>query len=119
VEVEDRIEKRQRLRRLLECLPKESCFREDLVLYFKRMIVSEFSLLFNFKKVLLGTNSHKVAVQLFSQIAKGRGVSASHEISFIDDKNFGGRVAFMNPMRDFLKKEIALYNHNRGVFIIP
>ena len=25
----------------------------------------------------------------------------------------------MNPMRDFLKKEIGIYNYNRGVDIIP
>ena len=42
-------------------------------------------------------------------------MSIAHETSFIDDKNFGGRISFMNPMRDFLLKEISLYNYNRKV----
>ena len=53
-----------------------------------------------------------------SQICKGRGSSIAHEIAYIDDKNFGGRISFMNPMRDFLQKEIAIYNHNKKVPII-
>lgn len=103
---------------MVECLPIESCFREDLISHLKRMIISSFCLTYNFKKALLGTNAHKVASDLLSSICKGRGSSLANEISYVDDKNFGGRVSFMNPMRDFLEKEIALYNHNRGVKII-
>lgn len=111
-------EKRTRFKKMIECLPIESCFREDLIFYMKRMIIADFCLTHNFKKVLLGTNSHKVASDLLSSICKGRGASIANEISYVDDKNFGGRVSFMNPMRDFLEKEIALYNHNRNVKII-
>lgn len=114
----DLISKRTRFCSLIETLPIESCFREDLIFYMKRILISEFCLKYNFKKALFGTNSHKVATQLLAQICKGRGASISHEIAYIDDKNFGGRISFMNPMRDFLKKEIGIYNHNRGVTII-
>ena len=103
---------------MIECLPIESSFREDLIFYLKRMIIAKFCLTHNFKKALLGTNSHKVATDLLASICKGRGASIANEISYVDDKNFGGRVSFMNPMRDFLEKEIALYNHNRKVQII-
>lgn len=95
----------------MESLPTESNFREDLVLYLKRWLLSEFGLKYNFKKILLGTTGHKLATQLLSQLAKGRGASIAHEISYIDDKNFGGRITFMNPMREFLHKEISLYNY--------
>jgi hypothetical protein len=47
---------------------------------------------YNFKKALFGLNSHKIAKYLLSQLCKGRGVSIAHEVSFIDDKNFGGRI---------------------------
>ena len=106
------------LKDLLNTLPTESNFREDLVLYLKRWLLSDFALKNNFKKILLGTTGHKVAVQLLSQLAKGRGSSIAHEISYIDDKNFGGRITFMNPMRDFLHKEISLYNHFNQVEVI-
>lgn len=117
--VENLEAKRDRLRQLLACLPIESNFQEDLIFYFKKILIAEFCLKYNFKKALLGTTSHKVATQIMSQICKGRGAAVAQEISFIDDKNFGGRVSFMNPLRDFLQKEIGLYNHNRKVHIIP
>jgi hypothetical protein len=88
VPVEDIEEKRQVLRDMMECLPKTSNFREDLILYFKRWLIVEFALRYNFKKVLFGTTGHKVATQLLAQLAKGRGSSIAHEISYIDDKNF-------------------------------
>ena len=43
----------------------------------------------------------------------------AHEIAFVDNKNFGGRVSFMNPLREFLLKEIGIYNFNRKEEIIP
>ena len=118
-EVQNITEKRKQLQQLLECLPTTSNFREDLVLYFKRWIIVDFALRFNFKKILFGARRHKVATNLLAQLAKGRGASIAHEISYIDDKNFNGRVTFMNPLREFLHKEIALYNYLNKVGIIP
>eukprot|EP00347_Sterkiella_histriomuscorum_P003860 403362663 len=110
--------KREMLKQLIESLPTHSNFREDLILYLKKWVISHFALKYNFKKILLGTSGHKVAVQLLAQLAKGRGSSIAHEISYIDDKNFGGRITFMNPMREFLHKEIALFNYLHKVEIL-
>ena len=118
VEVPQIEEKRDKLRELMECLPTISNFREDLIMYLKRWLIVAFALKYNFKKILFGTTGHKVATQLLAQLAKGRGASIAHEISYIDDKNFNGRLTFMNPMREFLHKEIALYNHLNKVEII-
>lgn len=118
VDVENLTHKRETLQKLMECLPSTSNFREDLILYFKRWIIVEFALRYNFKKILFGTTGHKVATNLLAQLAKGRGASIAHEISYIDDKNFNGRVTFMNPMREFLQKEIALYNYLNKVDIL-
>jgi len=118
IDTPDLLLKRQRLANLIKSLPKESNFREDLILYLKRWVIADFALMYNYKKVLLGTSGHKVATQLLAQIAKGRGVSVPHEISYIDDKNFGGRVTFMNPMREFLHKEIGLFNYLSRVEIV-
>lgn len=111
IQVEDIENKREKLRNLFQCLPTISNFREDLTHYLKRWILCDFALKYNFKKILFGTSGHTVATELLAQLAKGRGSSIAHEIAYIDDKNFGGRVTFMNPMREFLHKEIALYNH--------
>lgn len=118
MQVDDVEAKRDKLKQLIESLPTHSNFREDLILYLKKWVISAFALKYNFKKILLGTSGHKVATQLLAQLAKGRGASISHEISYIDDKNFGGRITFMNPMREFLHKEISLYNYLHKVEIL-
>jgi tRNA(Ile)-lysidine synthase TilS/MesJ len=118
LEVEDIEGKRQAIRDIMETLPTASNFREDIILYFKRWIIVDFALKYNFKKLLFGTTGHKVSTLLLSQLAKGRGASIAHEISYIDDKNFNGRLTFMNPMREFLQKEIALYNFINKVEVI-
>ena len=118
IEVQDKLDKRKQFKDMIECIPIESSFREDMIFYLKRILISEFCLKYNFKKALFGVDSHKVASKLLGEICKGRGASICHEIAFVDDKNFGGRISFMNPMRDFLQKEIALYNHNRKVPLI-
>lgn len=104
---------------MIDCLPTSSNFREDVILYMKRWLIADFALKYNFKKILFGTTGHKVATNLLAQLAKGRGASIAHEISYIDDKNFSGRLTFMNPMREFLHKEISLYNYLNKVDIIP
>jgi hypothetical protein len=67
---------------------------------------------------LLGTTGHKLATQLLGQLAKGRGATIAHEISYLDDKNFGGRITFINPMREFLHKEIGVYNYFNKVDVL-
>ena len=64
IEIPDVDQKRKHFKELIECLPIESSFREDLIFYLKRILISEFCLKYNFKKALFGTNSHKVASQL-------------------------------------------------------
>lgn len=109
VNVEAIDEKRGKIAELLKTL--EASFAADLVLYMKRWLIADFCLKFNFKKVILANSGHKVASMLLAQLAKGRGSSICNEVSFTDDKNFGGRVNFCSPLRDFLQKEIGLYNY--------
>lgn len=54
-------ELRQKFKDLIECLPIESSFREDIIYYFKKLIISKFCLKYNFKKALFGLNSHNIA----------------------------------------------------------
>ena len=115
IEVQDKQIKTEKILKLLNSMPLESSFQEDLVWYLKRIVISSFALENNFKKVLFGNSAQKISSSLMNAICKGRGKSCAFEISFIDDKNFGGRVMYMNPIRDFLEKEIALYNYVRKV----
>ena len=100
VEAADLAKRRQHLQKLLQALTAP--FAADLCFYLKKWLISDFCLTFNFKRVLLATTGHKIATQLIGALAKGRGASIYSEVAFSDDKNFGGRVCFCNPMKEFL-----------------
>lgn len=90
----------QELQALLGSL--DASFAADVSLFLKKWLIADFCIRHNFKKVFMGTTGHKIATQLLGQIAKGRGASIFSEVAYFDDKNFGGRVNFCNPMKEFL-----------------
>ena len=97
------------LQQLVESL--DAPFAADVCMFLKKWLIADFCLTHKFKKVFIGTTGHKIATQLLGQIAKGRGASIFNEVAYFDDKYFGGRVSFCNPMKEFLQKEIAIFNH--------
>jgi len=80
----------------------EAPFAADVILFLKKWLIADFCLQHNFKRVLMGTTGHRIATQLLGQVAKGRGASIFNEVGYFDDKYFGGRVSFCNPMKEFL-----------------
>jgi hypothetical protein len=44
-------------------------------------------------------------------IIKGRGFNIKDQVDYIDDHLIKGKVQILFPMRDFLRKEILIYNH--------
>ena len=120
VEVDALREKQARLKELIGCIGPAG-FKADLVLFLKKWVMSDFALKYNFKRVFMATTAHKTATQLLAFLAKGRGASLCNDIvaNHTDSKVFGNRaVMFCAPMRDFLHKEIALFNHLNNVEII-
>lgn len=93
-------------------------FAADVCMFFKKWLIADFCLTHCFKRVFMGTTGHQIATKLIGQLAKGRGASVFDELQYFDDKYFGGRVSFCNPMKDFLQKEIAIFNHENQVPII-
>ena len=116
IEVGDLEAHRAQLQKLVGSL--DASFAADLCFFLKKQLIAIFCLDYNFKRVLLATTGHSVATQLIGALAKGRGASIYNEVAYFDDKYFGGRVSFCNPMKEFLQKEIAIFNHKNGVKII-
>jgi len=58
----------------------EASFAADLCMFFKKWLISDFCIRYNFKKVFMGTTGHKIATQLLGQLAKGRGASIFNEV---------------------------------------
>jgi len=82
--------------------------KEDFILYMIKKLLLKFALRFGFKKLLLGTNALSVASKTMSEISKGWGMSLPHLIHFVDNW-YPEDTVFMNPIKDFLEKEIAIY----------
>jgi len=98
-----------------------AAFKADLVIFLKKWLISDFALRFNFKRVFMATTAHKTATQLLAMLAKGRGASLCNDVvaNHTDSKVFGERaITYCAPMRDFLHKEIALFNYLNNVEII-
>lgn len=92
--------------------------KEDMIMYLKKRVLLNFALSYGFKKLLLGCSALTVSIKTMSEISKGRGMSLPHLVSFIDDW-YPEEIKFMNPIKDFLQKEIAVYNKINDVKIIP
>ena len=68
------------------------------------------------QKVITGENGSRMASMMLSNIAKGRGSSLYYW------GNAGcenGEITICRPLRDLLKKEVALYLHYNPVPILP
>lgn len=95
---------------MIGLLSPVSSHREDVIYYLKKWIFIHFAEAYGFTKLLLGCSALSVAKKTMAEIGKGRGLSLPHEIAFIDDR-YRNDLKFMNPMREFLWKEIAVFNY--------
>lgn len=76
----DQLVIREKIRSMLSSV--EPSFQADLVLSLKKLILTDFCLRFNFKRLILATTGHGIASKLLGQLAKGRGASIANEVSY-------------------------------------
>ncbi|KAI6077690.1 Cytoplasmic tRNA 2-thiolation protein 2 isoform X2 [Aix galericulata] len=66
-----------------------------------------------YPKVMTGESCTRVAVKLLTNLALGRGAFLAVDTGFVDGRH--GDVTLVRPMREYMAKEIAFYNHFFGV----
>ncbi|XP_065601465.1 cytoplasmic tRNA 2-thiolation protein 2 isoform X2 [Cyrtonyx montezumae] len=66
-----------------------------------------------YTKVMTGESCTRVAIKLLTNLALGRGAFLAVDTGFVDNRH--GDVTVVRPMRDYMAKEIAFYNHFFGV----
>uniref|UniRef100_A0A493T9A5 Cytoplasmic tRNA 2-thiolation protein 2 n=1 Tax=Anas platyrhynchos platyrhynchos TaxID=8840 RepID=A0A493T9A5_ANAPP len=66
-----------------------------------------------YPKVMTGESCTRVAVKLLTNLALGRGAFLAVDTGFVDSRH--GDVTLVRPMREYMAKEIAFYNHFFGV----
>ncbi|XP_009888351.1 PREDICTED: cytoplasmic tRNA 2-thiolation protein 2 [Charadrius vociferus] len=62
-----------------------------------------------YTKVMTGESCTRVAIKLLTNLALGRGAFLAVDTGFVDNRH--GDVMVVRPMREYMAKEIAFYNH--------
>lgn len=81
----------------------------------KQQLMLYWSVRIGYDKMLLGSSGQRLAGDLVSSICKGRGFNMQRGIQWIEDNHLNTGVGIGRPMRDFLEKEVMMYNRIRGV----
>ncbi|KFM58644.1 Cytoplasmic tRNA 2-thiolation protein 2 B, partial [Stegodyphus mimosarum] len=96
----------------------EECFTNvplsskiDLIKHLRLLLMTEIAGHSGYSSLFTGDTASSLAVELLSDIALGRGSQICLDTSFYDSRH---DVPIYRPLREFLNKEIALYNHFNG-----
>lgn len=119
---EDSKEKNQKLKetninlvakyiKLYENISKAGSFETDFTKILTKNLIFFYSKLNDFNKLIFGNNAQSLVSGAFASIIKGRGFTTKEEIAYVDSRYLKGNPLILRPMKDFLDKEILLFNH--------
>eukprot|EP00002_Diphylleia_rotans_P003758 TRINITY_DN12647_c0_g1_i1.p1 TRINITY_DN12647_c0_g1~~TRINITY_DN12647_c0_g1_i1.p1 ORF type:complete len:433 (+),score=85.44 TRINITY_DN12647_c0_g1_i1:82-1380(+) len=106
------------LKDLLRGIPSLTS-REDMIVYLRHQLLYRIALEQGYECVMKGDTATRLAIRTISETCKGRGFSVPLQVGHSDPRFQG--VNFVQPLRDFLVKEVTYYNklHNLETFFIP
>ncbi|XP_067158464.1 cytoplasmic tRNA 2-thiolation protein 2 [Apteryx mantelli] len=87
--------------------------KEELLQMLRTHLILHTARTQGYTKVMMGDSCTRVAVKLLTNLALGRGAFLAMDTGFMDSRH--GDVAVVRPMREYMAKEIAFYNHFFGV----
>ncbi|NXG37255.1 CTU2 protein, partial [Dromaius novaehollandiae] len=102
----------QELLRLFEAAETLTA-KEELLQMLRTHLILHTARTRGYTKVMMGDSCTRVAVKLLTNLALGRGAFLAMDTGFLDSRH--GDVAVVRPMREYMAKEIAFYNHFFGV----
>ena len=91
--------------------------KEDLLRTLRHQLLLTTAIKEGYSKVMLAECATRISIRLLSDISQGRGGDVPCDTGFSDDRH--GDVIFIRPMREFMTKEIALYNFFNNVETVP
>lgn len=83
--------------------------KEDLLLRLRHQMICKIGEKLNMTKVFMGDSGTRLSVRLLADMAQGRGAQLTEDTGF--SHNWGSQVLVLRPMREFVAKEIAMYNN--------
>lgn len=108
----------EKMRSLFDTMPSVT-EKEDLLKTLRGQLLLAVARSEGYSKVMVADCATRLSVRLLSDISQGRGGDLPYDTGFSDDRH--GDVIFIRPMREFMTKEIALYNFFNSVqtVVIP
>ena len=93
--------------------------KEDLLRTLRSKLLLATARNIGYSKIMFADCASRISVRLLSDISQGRGGDLPYDTGFSDGRH--GDVIFVRPMREFMTKEIALYNffNNVETLLIP
>ncbi|NXT53889.1 CTU2 protein, partial [Pluvianellus socialis] len=98
----------QELLQLFEAV-ETSTAREELLQMLRTHLIVQTARTKGYAKVMTGESCTRVAIKLLTNLALGRGAFLAVDTGFVDNRH--GDVMVVRPMREYMAKEIAFYNH--------
>lgn len=98
------------IQKLKDCFSSVSTLtaKEDLLRSFRNQLLVKVASTTGIPKVMIGDSASRIAVRILSNISQGRGEALSYDTGFIDSRH--GDIIILRPMREFVAKEVSLYN---------
>ncbi|NWH70365.1 CTU2 protein, partial [Piaya cayana] len=98
----------QELQQLFEAVETPTA-REELLQMLRIHLILQTARTKGYAKVMTGESCTRVAIKLLTNLALGRGAFLAVDTGFMDNRH--GDVMVVRPMREYMAKEIAFYNH--------
>jgi tRNA(Ile)-lysidine synthase TilS/MesJ len=105
--------------KIYENISKAGSFETDFSKILTRNFIFYYSRLNDFNKLIFGNNGESLVSGAFSSIIKGRGFTTKEEIAYVDSRYLKGNPLILRPLKDFLDKEILLFNYMHKIDAIP
>lgn len=87
--------------------------KEDLLRSLRHQLFVRIALREGYPKVMVGDCASRISVRILSDISQGRGEALPFDTGFVDSRH--GNIIIVRPMREFVAKEILLYNFFQGI----
>lgn len=99
-------------------LSKIGNFANDFINIITRNSIFYYALTYNFSKIVFADSGQGLVNNIFNTVVKGRGYSLRENIGYVDTHFIDGRITILRPLRDFLTKEVLLYNYINDIDVL-
>ncbi|CAF0770191.1 unnamed protein product [Rotaria sordida] len=113
VSIDDNLDNDNTLKELLFQQTKSLTAREELIRRRKLKLLFDIAIREKCTKLITGDNCTKLAAQILSDMAQGKGAHVALECNLTDTTN--DLVTIVRPFREIMSKEIAMYNRLNSI----